>query len=367
MKLKTFKEIRTTVQVYPDIDIFEADKQAINSWFDTRYVVDNEKFVTFFQRVLTRDYGRYRELLRIEPHISKFDWLVQQYNESQTYEKGVDSSTSNGTTTENRNTTNNSTGSTSATDTTVSNGSDTRTHNGTDTDNKTGSRNTVNGGTDLTEHSSSDNSTVTTNSESGGSDTTSENVHNNVKNLTRENPMSISYGSGGASIDNKTGNTGALNWEYPSSQTEQDTRNTTERVTEYGRTDESTSVNRGSQNSTDTTTHGHSVTETFNEGGTRTTLDTDTDLRTDNTTHTNIGATDRTETGTATGSTVTGNATSTENQRLTQHINTGRSVDTATLLKQAQAYIMSSSAFAWLYAQLDTCFMGVYNDDNSYL
>ena len=32
-----------------------------------------------------RDYGRYSQILRIQPDITDYDWLVQQYQEAQTY------------------------------------------------------------------------------------------------------------------------------------------------------------------------------------------------------------------------------------------------------------------------------------------
>ena len=35
-------------------------------------------------RVLERDYPRYNQLLRIEPGVSQYDWLVQRYLEAQT-------------------------------------------------------------------------------------------------------------------------------------------------------------------------------------------------------------------------------------------------------------------------------------------
>lgn len=350
--------------MYPTgLDVFQADKEAINSWFDTRYVVDNDKFVVFFQRVLIRDYGRYRELLRTQPDISKFDWLVQQYMESQTYEKGTNSNATTGATSTTGSTKSTSNGTTS----TTRRDNETANYNGTETSNDTNSdsttRTTTNSGADTVSHTGTESREGNTTVEASGSDSTKTNGHNNVKGLTRESPMSISYRNGGASIDGEKGNTGALEWEYPSAQTETDTRNISNSTTTYGRKDETGTSDSVTQTAQDTTTHGHIITEAGSTKSSRqaTTTDqhsnaverigTDTDVTTGN----NVN--DSTTNGTSSTS------TSGSNQHLTQHVNTGRSVDTATLLTQAQAYIMNSSAFEWLYKQLDVCFMGIYNDD----
>lgn len=350
--------------MYPTgLDVFQADKEAINSWFDTRNVVDNDKFVVFFQRVLMRDYGRYRELLRTQPDISKFDWLVQQYMESQTYEKGINSNETTGATSTTGSTKSTSNGTTS----TTRHDNETATYNGTGTSNDTTSdstnRTTTNSGADTVIHSGSESRQGSTSVEASGSDSTETDGHNNVKGLTRESPMSISYGSGGAHIDRENGNTGALEWEYPSAQSETDTRDNSDSITTYGRKDETKTSDSITQTAQDTTTHGHIITEAGSASGSRQGTTTDQ--------HSNAVERIDTDTGLTTGrnaseSTTNGTSstsTSGSNQHLTQHVNTGRSVDTATLLSQAQAYIMNSSAFEWLYKQLDVCFMGVYNDD----
>lgn len=363
----TFREMRTQQEVYPTgLDIFQADKEAINSWFDARNVVDNDKFVVFFQRVLVRDYGRYRELLRTQPDISKFDWLVQQYMESQTYEKGINTNETTGSTSTTGSTESTSNGTSSAT----RQGNETAIYNGTGTSNDTTSdtvnHTTTNSGTDTTSHTASESREGSTSVEASGSDSTETDGHNNVKGLTRESPMSISYGSGGAHIDRESGNTGALEWEYPSAQSETDTRDNSDSTTTYGRKDETETTDSVSQEAQDTTTHGHIITEAGSTSGSRQGTTTDQHSNTVNHNDTDTGTTTGSNTSESTSNGTSSTSTNGSNQHLTQHVNTGRSVDTATLLSQAQAYIMNSSAFEWLYKQLDVCFMGVYNDDEIY-
>lgn len=80
-KLMTFKEMtEKTLNLYPDY-VEESLKSTIYNWFQFRYVVDNDKFPVFFQRVLDDDYDRYHQLLRIEPGVAQYDWLVNQYQE----------------------------------------------------------------------------------------------------------------------------------------------------------------------------------------------------------------------------------------------------------------------------------------------
>lgn len=365
-QLKTMLEVRQTTNIYPDgLDIFEGDKRAIQNWFDMRYVCDNEKFVAFFQRVLMRDYGLYRELLRTEPHISKYDWLVQQYTESQTYEKGSDTTTSNGQTT-NTGTVNTATGqTTSNTDTTNSAGNSSHTRTTNDTDTKTRTGTTTNSGTDTTTTTTTDQNTTVSTSQSGGSDTVSDGSHDNQKGLTRENPMSISYSGSGVSIDGND-NTGSLEWKSPTNQTETDTRHTGNTTTNYGKNDSSNVTGNGTQTVNGSTVHGLTTGTNDTETGTHTANDLDTDTTSNTTQTVSTGSVSGSGTTESENQTVTGSASNTNKQNLTQHINTGRSIDTATLLSQAQAFIMNSSAFQWLYSRLDPCFMGVYNDDNNY-
>lgn len=71
-------------EVFP-IEVDDTLRETIKKWFNYRRlcVVSPEKFIVFFQRSLLEHYLRYREMLRVEPGISKFDWLVESYRELQ--------------------------------------------------------------------------------------------------------------------------------------------------------------------------------------------------------------------------------------------------------------------------------------------
>lgn len=367
------QEIRATTEIYPsEINIHEAEKDVINSWFDYRYVADNDNFVRFFQRVLIRDYGRYRELLRIEPNISKYDWLVQQYMESQTYNKGSDVTGNNGTTTDttSQETTTANTGSVNTNEHDLS--SVMHVVNANDGENNTIYRDTSHSGADNTTDVSSNTTNGTTHSASSGSDSNDTYNHTNNKTLAKEQPMSVTY-ENGMSIDDfgdidshtERGNRGVLNWSYPSNQGEQDTRSRDNSTTNYGKVDDSQTNQTSNTSGTNSVMYGHNISEETTELKQR--------HHTENNTDTNSG--DKTTTGSTTENGTTNiDGTSTHNTssetvanrtNLTQHINSGRAIDTATLLSQARAYIINSSAMAWLCERLEVCFMGVYNDDSN--
>lgn len=109
---------------YPQT-VDKALQQTIFDWFQYRSVCDNERFNTYFNRVLNRDIGRYNELLRIQPGVAQYDWLVEEYLESERTHEGSNSgNTSNNSTT--TNVTNNVTNTSSSnTDTTNAKGSET--------------------------------------------------------------------------------------------------------------------------------------------------------------------------------------------------------------------------------------------------
>ena len=80
---KTFKEILEEVgedNLYPE-KVDDATRKLVYDWFQYRKVCDNEKFPLFFNRRISHEYDRYQQLLRIEPGVSKYDWLVSEYKE----------------------------------------------------------------------------------------------------------------------------------------------------------------------------------------------------------------------------------------------------------------------------------------------
>lgn len=84
MTFQELLEIKTEDEVFP-LEIDDTLRDTIINWFKYRRlcVIQPERFILYFQRVLLEHYLRYRELLRIEPGISQFDWLVETYREMQ--------------------------------------------------------------------------------------------------------------------------------------------------------------------------------------------------------------------------------------------------------------------------------------------
>lgn len=66
----------------------KALQTTINEWFQNREVVDDDYFELYFRRILNRDYGRYTQILRLEPEISEYDWLVEEYLERKSEHSG---------------------------------------------------------------------------------------------------------------------------------------------------------------------------------------------------------------------------------------------------------------------------------------
>ncbi len=347
--------------MYPaTVPLTDAEIETINSWFDSRYVCSNKNFVRFFGRVLVNDYKRYRELLRIEPGISQFDWLVQQYSESQTQETHTDETTTSGTTSQSTSgeTSGTSTASTTTHEEGETSGTTSQTVTGTSEQDGT---TTVQENTETTSENTTGHSVTLdrTENQASGSDTTHSETDDtgDTKGLTKDSPMSISY-AGQTSIP-------ALNWEYPSGQTEQVNSDTSETdgSTTYGRKDvtthtytaEDTSEGGGTGERTSTTTTGtEGSTSQSTSGSTSGTSETDGTVTTT--------TTNGTETEGSTSGTTSGTSES-EREGLIRSISTGRSVDTATLLRQAREYIQNTSAMMWLIKELEPCFFAFYDED----
>lgn len=354
-KNRTFREIReATPDIYPTIEgLDDAFKKSVNLWFDTREVSDNDLFARFFQRILYRDFGQYMELLRIEPGIAHYDWLVQSYREAMetrdsdstetaTSEKsGTSTSTSTDARTENRTLTD---ALTLTTVTDESSSDDT-----TRTDNLTDRY----GGADTTVHGHSVSTSDTSSSTAGGSDSTTDTTEGTTRSLEKIAPQSISYSSSQDSHD-------ALDWAYPSGQREEgaDTESTSQ--TTYGRTDSTTGSSTTTHSGTDTYNRGTSLSHT---GTQSTTTDSERDA-TVTQTHGGTQTTATTHGGTLTDSGSTSeeaeSTTAKSGSDIIKSRETGRSVDIATLLDNATAFIVKSSAFEWIRERLEPAFMGIY-------
>lgn len=79
---KTFQDIINDGYTFPEI-VDEPTQKIIIDWFKYREVADNIKFVDWFNRSLMLNYPYYRQLMRIDPTVSNFDWLIENYSERQ--------------------------------------------------------------------------------------------------------------------------------------------------------------------------------------------------------------------------------------------------------------------------------------------
>lgn len=77
----TFQQILNNGYTFPDT-IDTATQELIKEWFQFREVADNQKFIVWFNRSLNLNYPYYRQLLRIDPSVSYYDWLIENYKES---------------------------------------------------------------------------------------------------------------------------------------------------------------------------------------------------------------------------------------------------------------------------------------------
>lgn len=276
--------------------IDEATVSSIDKWFKYRTVCDDVRFTEFFERQLELCLPRYNKLIRLET--TEFDALVSVYRERQV----IDISTSEGSET--------ASGTRTAVTTDTDGRTTTRTPDLTTTDSGTSSGGSTNSGT-------SSNSTETT----GG--TTNENVS-----VAKQNPQSISYGSGVVA-----GEIPALDWQYPSAQ------NQSKSTMEY--------VN-------------HKVDSTGSTSSTNQTSGT--------TSNTNVlsGTDETVESGTRSGnqSITDGNSVDRESSSNStkREIFTGRDgLTPQDALASAMRYVKTSSAFVWLKEQLEVCFLSVYD------
>lgn len=78
---QTFQQILNNGYTFPT-DIDEPTQELIKEWFQYRQVADNNKFIPWFNRSLNLNYPYYRQLLRIDPTVSNYDWLIENYKES---------------------------------------------------------------------------------------------------------------------------------------------------------------------------------------------------------------------------------------------------------------------------------------------
>lgn len=311
-------------------------KSLIEDWFYDRYVFNDEKFPRYFSRELSKDFGQYWELLRVQPGIAHYDWLVEEYEESRREHasQNTQSGTQSGSTTYGR---------------TVETVSDDL-HTGTvetdhtqdpesNYDQTNGSAEQTFGHTQNTEDSASNSNSSTTETllKQGSKD--------GHKGVSKTAPQVAQYNSATA------GEIPALNWQYIGAQEQ------TEDTHEIVGTDpdvvsasgsgsnsgSSKTVEGGSNGSSDARKTSMSRNDknltTYNEG-------------TNGSRQESQGGSDKsTQENTGSGS---------ESGEETE-IRTGRHGNPAEILKQAVSFIQGTNAWNWLMEQLEDYFIGVYD------
>lgn len=354
-KTKTLAEILSDGYVYPE-GVDDLTKATIFDWFQYRHVTDNERFGTYFNRVLDRDYHRYRQMMRVEPGVqgdsgtyTNFDWLVteylerleqREYNGTREEDNTVEiSGTSSGTGSQTH----------GGTTRTVTDGSGSTTHGLTVTSSSTNT-----GETDSTSH---DDSASTAETRAGALSRTQPNsqsytstqmsANDNRRGYINDKTEGYNAGEkaepqGGWSDDDAESHTVGLHKGFP----DLDIKNPTS-SSDTHTTAASIGSNKGSNHSETSDT---ASSTTANSGTDRTTHENDTTV-----TH---GQTVSTTNSGTTSQDTTGHSESTdESTGTTKTRHTGRNGEIAEILTKAKGYIESTSAWDWFRGQLETCFM----------
>lgn len=304
------------------------------------------RFELWYSLCFERTKERYRELTRIDPSKSKFDWLVTEYRERQL--QNADTGT----------VTDDITGTTKTSGSSTSHSTDTgsETTSGTSTTGHTGTQDNEMMTAKITVSQNSGEIAVQTSDTS----TESQDANSDTVELTKVGPMSIQY-SAGIAPKQSTGSTPSAQWSTGASNPGLDWTNPS---TQGENMMKSGARKENSGSSTTTTRPSDSTTTTEQPGGQTRRTDNLED-RTDSTgTATSTGSSDsRTDTtGLSQDSTTKTRTDDTLHQE--QEIWTGRGGSPQELLRKAQAYIKGSSAWLWLRGELDTIFIGVYDLDD---
>lgn len=336
-------------------------KDTIFDWFQYREVCDNDKFDTFFNRTLNKCWRKYQQLLRIQPGEEvefedgvvrrvNYDWMVQEYKELQhTIEQettGTETSTGNNTVTRS----NSDVGDKTVTMT----GQDVTDRDTTSNVQSTGSSETSDSRTedrDLRDHTVTSDDRVSSDATSDGRDHSGSNDSDD-RTLAKAAPQSISYGSGGFPA--------TLDWQYPGSQSEVK-HDASDSYTEDGTSSTSSTSNADidsdATHTGDINSSSASMREDASESDAAGTEDTTFD-----TTRATIESDSRVGSSTESGSNDGSRATSGTLDSTQRELMQGRSIDIATLLENAKNFILGSSAWDFLYGELDKCFISIYND-----
>lgn len=385
------------INVFPS-EVDQATRDLIIQWFGYRQVAHSVFFPNWLMRTLERDYPRYVEETRIEARIagSEYDWLVTKYLERQVETKNTDNTekTSQGTKTQN----NTRTFAAGTTEVTVENDTDRGT--GSVTDQHTGTENnlmTRNLVTDVDGTKGTIDNTSTSITRTPNLSSEVKESNNNTSRhgaLQRITPMdaeyagnnpslndNVSHGVGSEGVDVNPNNVMLNNSHFmggfpnlsiqnPSSASDElvDASNITYNTTsQTGVESTTTDKDRSSDETTDLTTS-----ETGTENKLRTVNLTDAGVR--DLTDTHNGRKEITKGGQDVDtSNMSGSDSKTDNEQnsfngLVREIYTGRGGEREgnspqDLLKSAVEFIEKTSAWKFLYRQIDKCFMMCYDID----
>lgn len=324
---KTFSQIISEGYQYPE-QIPQDLQAVIYDWYQDRHVADDDKFNRWFTRILNRNYEQYVQLLRIEPGVAKYDWLVTQYRELQREDTGSHNNSAS----------------------IVREGSYTLTHDTTVTDNGQSTDVSTEGITRSGEKTVTGNDSKTINrddaidrTDSGTtSDSSTSSTTENTKTMVKDLPMSISY-------------TGQTQQEVSELPLDWASATTQQGVGHIGSTTNSGSSTTGNTSNetldSDVTESGSNSSREITSGSdSKNFSDTKTSQGTSKKTGTDVTDTEGTETkadnGTSTGR--------------TREIYTGRQGQIASIMEKAKKFITTTNAWDWLSFEIDKAFMGVY-------
>ena len=304
-------------------------QQTISDWFDLREVVDDDNFPTFFKRIMCEDYFRYIQLLRIEPNVSQYDWLVTKYRERLNQRVG-------NTTTSEEKSDNLSHGLVITADRT-----DVRTPNLTNTSNKS---NTGTDNVSITDTGTVDHEKTTTYNETNTAKTGNATVNTGVSKA-----LPASSGTNNdittSSVTTPSGNTFNVNKPAVAYATAED------QTISQGFTDaDARHTGTVSDDGTETRDLAGTNNRTLNLAETGTDSLSGTDRSTSQNDIEHSGVDERS---------IEGNGTKNEDITDTE-IYTGRDESPQELLTKASAYIKNTCAWEWLRKQLEPCFMSIY-------
>lgn len=329
----TFSEVNQE-QIYSDlatrgITVSDDLKQTIADWFNLREVVDDDNFPTFFKRKLSNDYFRYIQLLRIEPNVSEYDWLVSKYRER--LHQSVKESNKAGNSTDAFEHGLGVTG--TSTSTRTPNLTNTANHTETGTDNtSTTDTGTVDKDNTTTYNESTDTNAGTANVTTSVSKNlpASSRTNDDISTSTVLTPSARQFSIDAPAVANATGETQAISQGFA----ETDTSHT-------GTVGEDGTETRNLSGSSNRTLN-------LSNGGTDRLSGTDTTQTTSSVTNTGV---DTREIDNA--ETLNEDITNTE-------IYTGRDESPQEMLAKAVSFIQSTCAWDWLRKELETCFMAIY-------